>query len=126
MTKKNKQKIVKTPFGTVFSNLNSGQKKVLDQLLFSTTTDSTTVVGRQLPQNDIKKDHLLIKGFELKKNMTTGSWELAVIDTNQGRFGTGEDQTSRLDQKLIRSVATYLKQFIEEDLQTFIEQENKE
>lgn len=130
-------RVLKTSFGVVIKNMSSKQKKVLDQLVFSTTPNpgtgyipssvlqSTEIKqGRQLPQNDIKKDHLLIRGLELVKNMATGSWEVAVIDTNHGKFGTGEEQTKKINQAIIRAFVTYLKdQVLEDDLKAFIEGE---
>jgi hypothetical protein len=132
MSKNKKTKKLKTPFGTVIESLSSNQKKALDQLLFSATEPSIHANtpdlsaprnGRTLPQNEAKSDHLLIKKFSLKKNMTTGSWEIESIETNKGSFGTGEDQTSKIDQSLLRSVAAHLKQVTEQDLVDFIESE---
>lgn len=130
---KNKRSVVETPFGTVIKNLSSNQRKVLDQLLLSATDSSRAgpvpgqapTQGYALPQHDTKKDHLLIKEICLKKNMQSGEWEIGHIDTNQGKFGTSQEQTDAINQTLIRSVVHYLKSIIEPSLEAFIEEENE-
>ena len=75
-----------------------------------------------LPQNDIKKDHLLIKQVNISKNMITGSWEVSRIETNHGPFGTSEQQTKKIDQQLIRQLISQLKQVMEQDIKDFIKE----
>lgn len=131
---KNKTKVVETKFATVIKDMKSDQRKVLDQLLFSATEPSVNPSlpesvlspprGRQLPQNNIKKDHLLIKGIKINKNMTSGEWEVSLVETNKGNFGTGQEQTKRIDQKQVRALVSHLKNVFEEDLKAFLEEEN--
>jgi hypothetical protein len=134
---KKKPMVVNTKFGAVVENLNSTQRKFLNQYLFSATDSSSAGIipdsvfmskeeirqGRQVPQNDIKKNHLLLKSIVVSKNMTTGDWEVSCIDTNQGKFGTSTQQTEKLDQKLVRSFVTHLREAFEEDLIEYIKDE---
>lgn len=131
---KRKRKVTNTPFGSAIGNLSSDQKKVLDQLLFVSTAPSEaskvpeSALGvpqqsRQLPQNDIKNDHLLIKQFSLIKNMQTGNWEISLIETNQGKFSTSQEQTDRIDQKSVRQFVSQIKEAFAPDLKAFLEGE---
>lgn len=133
--KKSSKKIVNTNFGTVLENQSADQKKVLQNLIFAATAPSENskiadsalgiqpTNGRTLPKNDIKIDHLLIKGISLAKNMQSGDWEISEITTNQGSFGTSKDQNERLNQKLLRYLAGYLKQTFEGDIKAFLHSE---
>ena len=127
--KKNNQKVVETKAGLVIENMDSDQKKVLNNLLFAATDPSKNTPlpgsvlgaqGRALPNNDIKKDHLLIKGINLSKDPQTGTWEISSIDTNHGQFGTGEKQTERINQTLVRNFVAYIKNIFENDIREFI------
>ena len=116
-------RVVKTKFGTIIQDLSGEQKKVLSGLLFSATEASEH--SRQIPTNDIKTDHLLVKGINLTKNAYTGNWEVGMIITNHGNFGTGDEQTSRINQNLIRNLVGYLKSVFEEDITEYIKKETK-
>lgn len=138
--KKKPEGVVETPFGAVVPNppkmgtmLSTGQRKALDQLLVSGTDESRSgplpsgpTQGRALPRNETKADHLLIKEICLTKNMQNGEWEVGHIDTNQGKFGTSQEQTDSINQKLIRSMVHYLKSIIEPSLEAFIDEEENE
>lgn len=130
------RQVIQTKFGTVIESLSSSQKKMLDQLMFTATDPSTNGhlpdsvfqgvrQGRALPQNDIKKDHVLIKGLHLTKNMNTGDWEVSMIETNHGKFGTSAEQTAKINQKIVRALISYMKNVFEKDLQSFIEKERR-
>jgi hypothetical protein len=81
-------------------------------------SDRSTIV------NEIKTDHILIKEINLVKNMSIGDWEVGYIDTNHGKFGTGKEQTAKINQKLVQSFVIYLRDHVfEEDLKAFLEQE---
>jgi len=136
---KSEPKIVQTKFGTVIPNLPPQQRKALDKLLLAGTAPSVSGrlpnsifqapeaalnAGRQIPQNDVKKDHILFKGINLSKNITTGNWEVESVTTNHGKFETGEEQTKKINQALVRAFVTYLRESIfEEDIKAFLEQE---
>jgi len=133
------QNIVQTRFGTIVPNMPPYQRKALDNLLFAGSAPTTAGrlpnsvfqapeavlnSGRQIPQNDVKSDHLLVKGVNLIKNVSTGDWEVESIMTNHGKFETGEEQTKKINQALVRAFVTYLKQHVfESDIKTFLEQE---
>jgi hypothetical protein len=135
--KSKSQAIVKTKFGTIIPNLPPYQRKALGNLLFAGSAPNTVGklpnsifqadglnAGRQLPQNDVKSDHLLFKEVHLVKNITTGDWEVESVTTNQGKFETGVEQTKKINQALVRAFVTYLRQHVfENDIKTFLEQE---
>ena len=130
---KSEAKIVHTKFGSVIKNMTVEQRRAFEQLIMSGTEPSLPGAipdsalgmnqGRQLPQTESKADHLLIKGIHLSKNMSSGNWEVSVIETNHGQFGTGEEQTKKLNQELVRGFVTYLRKVFEEDLNEFLSQE---
>jgi hypothetical protein len=120
-SKKRNKEIVHTKFGTIIQDLKGEEKRALSSLLFSTTEPSES--ARQIPSNEIKKDHLLVKGINLVKNPQTGIWEVGLIITNQGNFSTSEAQTTRMSQPLIRSFVNYLKDLFEEDVSEYIKKE---
>jgi hypothetical protein len=132
--KKSKKKIVKTKFATVIQDLDRSQKKALDQLLFSATAPTFSPTpdsvlgsqGRQLPQIDPKTDHLFIKSFSLKKNLSSGLWEVNKIETNQGSFGTSSDQTSKLDIQMIQAFVAHLKEVLEPEVLAFLQSEKED
>ena len=136
--KSKKDSIIKTPFGLVYKNSSSEEKAALNQILFSATDPSehghlpksvfqdNLTQGRQLPRNDIKADHLFIRGINLTKNLSTGNWEISLVETNQGRFAVSEEQNNRIDQQEIRKVVNHLKaEVFEEDLKAFLEGEKE-
>lgn len=130
------KKIIKTKFGTVITKLNSKQNKLINELAF-TTTDPTLEVNapsfvydgsiktRHVPEYEIKQDHLLISGIELVKNLKTGNWEIAKINTNQGIFAAGSSQNEKLDQQSIRKLALQLKEILQLDIEFFLKEEVK-
>lgn len=134
---RNKLNVVATKFGTAIEGLNSTQRKALDQLLFSATEPSALGTipnsilanrdhlsqGRSIPRNDVKTNHLLLKSITVAKNMTTGAWEVSHVETNQGQFGTGDQQTEKINQSLVISFVAYIKKIFEADLIKYIEDE---
>lgn len=130
-----RRKIIKTKFGLVMTNLSTKQQKVLNELIFSTSNPDThnttpesvlngSSTSRKVPELEIKKDHLLVSGFSLVKNLKSGDWEVVEIKTNQGHFTTSDSQTKKLNQKLIRELAIHLKNILEPDLVSFLDTEN--
>jgi len=139
-TKKGRKKkdVVETKFGIVFKNMNPLQKRSLNELLFATTDPSPRQyisqqstpgqeIQRRLPDFEPKSDHLWIREITLRKNLESGTWEIGFIETNQGKFGTSLEQTSRIDQKQVASLVRHLREDVfEEDLKTFLENEKKD
>src|SRR5690606_21539325 len=73
-----------------------------------------------MPLTEVKNDHLLIKGMQVTKNMKTGAWEFGEIETNQGTFALGPIHNERMNQKMLQTLALYLKDIFEEDLKEFL------
>lgn len=109
--------------------MNSQQKKAMQQLLFRGTQDITTEdpetrqQARVLPDTEVKTDHLFIKDMKLSKDFKSGSWVISEVNTNQGIFELGPNQNERINQDMIRNLALYLRELFEEDLKTFINEE---
>lgn len=136
--KSQNKKIIETKFGIVFQNLDSTQKRSLNELLFASTdpsprqyisgqTSNEPKITRKLPDYEAKSDHLWIHELLIKKNLTSGQWEVSSIDTNKGKFGTSLEQTKRINQQQVLNLVKHLKEDVfEEDLKAFLENETKE
>jgi len=74
-------------------------------------------------QKENKMTNLLIKEIVISKNMKSGDWEVKSIDTNHGKFGTGPNQTEKIDQQLVREIVKHLKEAFQQDVEEFIEGE---
>lgn len=115
-------------------SMNSTAKRAFNALVQQGTQDSGEIVipnnlkgqkassqPRVLPQTESKKDHLFIRGIQLSKDTTTGNWFFGEIETNQGTFALGAEHNAKLNQKMLKDFALYLKDIFEEDLVQYLD-----
>lgn len=123
----------------VLPEMTSDAKRALTALVQQGTQDSGEIVipnnlqgqklppkARVLPQTEPKSDHLLVKGIQIVKDMKTGDWHFGEIETNQGTFAMGPEQNARLNQKMLKNLAMYLKDTFEADLKDFLGLQDKD
>jgi hypothetical protein len=118
-------------------SMNAAAKRALNALVQQGTQDSGEIVipnnlqgqrlpptPRILPQTELKTDHLLIKSIQITKDMKTGNWLFGEIETNQGVFALGSEQNARLNQKMLKDLALYLKDIFESDLRQHLDKDH--
>jgi hypothetical protein len=129
-----------TSFGVVIKDLRGQERRALNELLFAVTDPAQHNIlpesvlqdpnrgspPRELPNHDIKKDHLFIRGISLTKNLQKGTWEISLIETNQGKFQVGPEQNDQIDSKEISLLVDSLRSIFEGDLQVFLKNEKSE